>query len=140
MEIGLVSCVKGKRNEPAPPGDLYTSQYFTKMQTYAEQEHDEWYILSAKHGLLDPDGEPIEPYEESLTNASVSERRKWAADVATQLEAAGLLEEDVTLVIHAGKAYYEELLPHLEETSVEVRLPTEGLGIGEKLGWYSARI
>ena len=66
-EVGLVSCVKTKRPEPTVPKDLYTSDYFRKMRQYAEQEHDDWWILSAKHGLLDPDGEPIEPYVETLS-------------------------------------------------------------------------
>ena len=71
-EIGLVSCVKTKRDEPAVPKDLYASPYFEKMRAYAEQYHDDWWILSAKHGLLDPDGEPINPYDETLSGARVA--------------------------------------------------------------------
>ena len=73
-EIGLVSCVKTKRDEPATPKDLYTSAYFWKIRTYAETYHDDWWILSAKHHLLGPDGPPIEPYEET-----VPERRSSSA-------------------------------------------------------------
>lgn len=69
-EIGLVSCVKSKQDEPAPPADLYTSDYFEKMRGYAEKHHDEWYILSAKHDLLEPDGDPIAPYDETLRSFS----------------------------------------------------------------------
>lgn len=61
-EIGLISCVKTKRDEPATPKDLYASDYFEKMRSYAEQYHDDWWILSAKHGLPNPDDEPIKPY------------------------------------------------------------------------------
>jgi len=74
-EIGLVSCVKTKREEPATPKNLYTSDYFNKMQAYAEQYHDDWWILSVKHGLLDPDGDPIEPYDETLSGARVVKKR-----------------------------------------------------------------
>lgn len=35
-EIGLVSCVKTKRNELAVPRNLYISSYFEKIQDYAE--------------------------------------------------------------------------------------------------------
>jgi hypothetical protein len=131
-EIGLVSCVKTKRDEPSTPKDLYTSDYFEKMHSYAEQCHDDWYILSAKHGLLDPEGEPIEPYDETLSGARVAEKREWAEKVAEQLDDEGLLSDDLTLVFHAGKDYYEELLPLIEGTGVSVGLPTEGLYIGEK--------
>ncbi|QSG07556.1 Uncharacterized protein HSR122_0139 [Halapricum desulfuricans] len=50
------------------------------------------------------------------------------------------LEKDTTLFIHAGKDYYGELLPLLEQTDAEVRIPTEGLGLGEKMAWYNDRI
>ena len=137
-EIGLVSCTKSKLDEPARPRDLYEpSALFRKAREYCETTHDDWYILSAKHGLLKPDGPQIEPYDETLTTASVATRREWAADVAEELQEEGLLKEDIELYIHAGKAYYEELLPHLEETAVAVSIPTKGLMMGETLAWYN---
>jgi len=137
-EIGLVSCVKTKRDEPATPKNLYTSDYFEKMRAYAEQNHDEWWILSAKHGLLDPDGDPIEPYDDTLQNATKSQKRDWAARIVEQMEEHDLLREETTFVIHAGQDYYEELIPLLEQVTVEI--PTEGLGIGEKQAWYKDRL
>ncbi|WP_226480386.1 DUF6884 domain-containing protein [Natrinema amylolyticum] len=140
-EIGLVSCTKTKLEQPAPPGKLYSpSTLFSKAQQYCEQNHDDWYILSAKHHLLEPDGPPIKPYDETLTGARVGRKREWAKEAFDQLESAGLLESDTTLVFHAGKAYYEELLPMLEETEVTTRFPVEGLMIGERLGWYNEQI
>lgn len=141
IEIGLVSCTKQKREEPSSPGELYTpSAYFRKMRGYSEQNHDRWYILSAKYGLLKPDGEPIEPYDETLRDATVDEKREWAEEVFRQLQSQESLDEGTTLVIHAGRDYYGELLQHLEETNVEIRIPTEGLGLGEKMAWYSDRL
>jgi hypothetical protein len=140
IEIGLVSCVKTKRDEPATPKNLYTSDYFEKMRTYAEQYHDDWWILSAKHGLLDPEGDPIEPYDETLSGARVAAKREWAERVAEELDEAGLLSEGTMLVIHAGKDYYEELLPRIEEAGVNIEIPTEGLYIGEKKAWYKERL
>lgn len=139
-EIGLISCVKTKRDEPTLPRELYTSSYFQKMRSYAEQNHDEWWILSAKHGLLDPDGEPIEPYDETLSGATVARKREWAAEVAEQLDEEGLLSADVTLVLHAGKDYYEELLPRIEDREIHIEIPTEGLRIGDTQAWYKERL
>ncbi len=139
-EIGLVSCVKTKQDRPAKPRDLYTSDYFQKMRSYAEENHDEWWILSAKHGLLDPDGPPVEPYDETLTGASVAKKRDWAEEVYQELEEAGLLTSDVQLVFHAGQDYYSELLPKIRNLEgVSVEIPTEGLSIGETLSWYKQR-
>ena len=55
-EIGLVSCTKTKLEQPAPPAELYApSPLFSKARQYCEQNHDDWFILSAKHYLLEPD-------------------------------------------------------------------------------------
>lgn len=139
-EIGLVSCVKTKREEPTTPKNLYTSTYFEKMRTYSEQYHDDWRILSAKHGLLNPDDDPIEPYDETLTSSTKEEKREWSERVAQQLEDEGLLSGDITLVLHAGMDYYGELLPLLNKTSVTVEIPVEGLPIGERMAWYNEQL
>lgn len=54
-KIVLVSCVSEKRAAPSPTCDLYTSDWFTKVARYAGQIADEWFILSAKYGLVHPD-------------------------------------------------------------------------------------
>lgn len=133
----MISCTKSKRDGPTQPKDLYLeSPLFRKARAYAERVHDDWWILSAKHHLLDLDGPPIEPYEETLTTATVEQRREWAQIVYDQLTANDLLKPDTTLVIHAGKAYYEPLLPLLETDPVTIEIPTEGLQIGDTLAWY----
>lgn len=134
MEIGLVSCSASKRDIPSRPKELYMeSALFRKARWYCERHHDEWYILSAKYGLLDPDGQRIEPYDETLTNASVEAKREWGKRVVNQLRERGLLSE--TLVFHTGKDYYEPVLEAVEK--LEHNVPTEGLRQGEKLRWYN---
>ena len=141
MEIGLVSCTKSKREEAAKPKDLYLeSAFFRKARQYVEANHDAWYILSAKHHLLDPDGNPIEPYDETLSGASVGTKREWAETLFEQLRAEGLLDDGNRLVFHAGRDYHEELTPLLSETGVEFTIPTDGLQFGETLAWYNGQL
>ena len=140
-EIGLVSCTKTKCEQPAPPAELYApSPLFSKARQYCEQNHDDWFVLSAKHYLLEPNRPPIESYDETLAGARVATKREWSETVFEQLRSAGLLEAGKTLVFHAGRAYYEELLPLLEETAVSVQFPVEGLMIGERLSWYNEQL
>jgi hypothetical protein len=141
MEIGLVSCTKTKADSASTPRELYEpSALFQKARSYAEENHNEWYVLSAKYHVLDPDGSPIEPYDKMLNNASVEERQEWSQNVLEQLRELNLLAEGNTLVIHAGKSYYKELLPLLDDTPVDMNIPTEGLRMGERLSWYNERI
>jgi hypothetical protein len=141
MDVGLVSCTKSKRKQAAKPADLYMeSAFFRKAREYVEANHDTWYILSAKHHLLNPDGSPIEPYDETLSGASVNRKREWSQTVYEQLREERLLISGNTLVFHAGRDYYDELLPFLEETPVQVETPTDGLQYGKTLAWYNERI
>lgn len=68
------------------------------MRGYCEANHDRWYVLSAKHGILEPDGEPIEPYNETLRDATVDEKREWAEEVFEQLQIQETLDEETILV------------------------------------------
>ncbi|MXR51370.1 hypothetical protein GRX03_07105 [Halovenus sp. WSH3] len=141
VEIGLVSCTKSKRKQATQPADLYMeSAFFRKAREYAEANHDDWYILSAKHYLLDPYGPPIEPYDETLSGASVDRKRQWAQIVYDQLQDEGLLTQGNRLMFHAGRDYHDKLRPLLDNTPVEIEIPTDGLQYGETLAWYNEQL
>lgn len=141
MEIGLVSCTKSKRDQAAKPIDLYMeSAFFRKARAYADANHDTWYILSAKHHLIAPEGPAIEPYDETLSGASVERKRDWAQTICSQLQGEDLLSDGNRLVVHAGRDYYDKLLPLLDEFPVEVETPTDGLQFGKTLAWYNDRL
>lgn len=137
MDIGLISCTKTKLDRMAKPRDLYSpSTLFQKAQRYAEENHDDWYILSAKYHLLEPDGKEIEPYDETLNDANKADREYWARTVVHQMELQRLFTSETRLIFHAGKPYYESILKHIPD-KVEVDIPTLGLRIGETLSWYN---
>ena len=84
MRIGLVSCVKSKLDRAALAEDLYTSALFRGARHTVERSCDRWYILSALNGLVPPD-RVLEPYEVTVSNASVAKRRPWAERVLGEL-------------------------------------------------------
>ena len=136
MRIGLVGCVKGKRSSPAPARDLYTSPLFLKRRAFVEPTCDRWFILSAKHGLVDPD-EILAPYDETLTHASEERRRAWSRQVLADLEQALPDLHDVHFEIHAGSAYFDHGLEDgLRRRGATVEAPTRGLAIGRQLAFY----
>lgn len=140
MEIGLVSCTKSKREQASLPKNLYDeSVFFKKASQYVKVNHDEWYILSAKHGLLEPDGETIEPYDDTLSGATTQRKKEWSNNVYQQLREKDILTDVDELVFHTGRDYYDELLPLLDDAEYDVmtRTPTDGLQYGETLAWYN---
>lgn len=67
-------------------------------------------------------------------------KRGWAATVYEQLREGGLLVDGNRLVYHAGRDYYGELLPLLNETGVKSGIPTEGPRYGEIPSWYTDQL
>ena len=133
----LVSCVKTKRNTPAPAKDLYVSPWFLKAKSFVEAIGDPWRILSAKYGLLDPDQE-VRPYERTLNEMGVHERRAWAERVLAGMESC--VEGVDTIVFFAGQRYREFLEPALRGRGLAVSVPMFGLSQGRQMQWLNARL
>jgi cytoplasmic iron level regulating protein YaaA (DUF328/UPF0246 family) len=135
--IVLVSCVSGKQSCAARAGELYTSALFRKASAYARQIADEWYILSAEHGLLDP-STVIEPYDKTLNRMRAAERRAWARQVSEQLK--HVLTAGDRVVLLAGQRYRENLVGPIRDLGCSVEIPMEGLGIGKQLRWLNQHL
>lgn len=136
--IGLVGCVKQKLPEAAPAMDLYTSPLFRGRRAYVERSCSRWFILSAKHGLVDP-AEILEPYDETLNDSTPSQRQAWSARVLMELRRRlgelGAYEFEV----HAGANYVEFGLEEgLRAAGASVLRPAQGLGLGEQLAFYGS--
>ncbi len=129
MKIGLVGCGARKLGRPAPARELYTGTLFRLASAYAERTCDEWYVLSALHGLVHPD-EVLSPYDLALNDVPVAGRWAWAAGVLDGLETLGLCREDTHWMVLAGRAYREFLTPDLRGT---VDVPLDGLRIGQQI-------
>ena len=136
MRVGLIGCVKTKRQEAAPAQDLYVSPLFRGRRSYVEATCDRWFILSAKHGLVSP-GAVLNPYEDSLNEKSAAAKRDWATSVLAQLTAA--LELDgTTFEVHAGSSYRNfGLVEELRHRGATVEIPAEHLSQGGQLAFYA---
>lgn len=134
--LALVSCVKRKRTAPAPARDLYTSTLFRLLRQHAEANSDRWLILSAEHGVVDPDT-VLAPYERTLLRMSSREQREWAARVRAQLvpHLAGV----TSVLLLAGERYRQHLVDFLEQNGRTVDIPLRGLSIGRQLKWLTSR-
>lgn len=136
-KIAFVSCVSKKADQEKPAQDLYTSSWFQKASKYAKLNSDNWYILSAKHGIVDPD-EVIAPYDETLNEMGVDQRQAWGRDVARELEE--VLQPGDQVILLAGQRYREFLLEPLRILGCDVKIPMRGLRIGEQMSWLNERI
>ena len=127
--VYLVACVAGKLNHPAPARDLYISAWFRKARAYVERRSGQWFILSAKHGLIGP-SEIIATYDETLVRMSANGRRLWGARVIEAIDRE--IMADVPLIVLAGRTYRDPIWPAIAHRA---SVPMEGLGIGAQLAW-----
>ena len=136
-DLCLVSCVASKLRHAAPAKVLYSSDWFQKTRRLVERERWPWFILSAKHGLLEPERN-IEPYEMTLNTMRAGERRSWAKTVlgALEVHSAGVR----SVVVFAGTRYRENLEVAMRRRGIEVHVPMEGLRQGEQLAWLNAQL
>jgi hypothetical protein len=130
--VCLVACTSRKGDHPAKAEFIYKSPLFSAARNYAENRANQWFILSAKHGLLSPD-DVIEPYNESLLNKNDSERRVWAERVHQSLLAR--IPACGQVIFLAGLAYRSHLSPLLEAEGRQTAAPMSALGIGSQVAW-----
>jgi len=135
--VALVACVGKKNSGPMAARDLYTSSWFRKASAYAIRTAYEWYILSAKYGLVPPDT-VIGPYDETLNRMPANARRVWAKRVMDDL--TQWVKPGDEVIILAGHRYRADLLDPLRKMGCAIQIPMQGLRIGEQLAWLNERL
>lgn len=126
---------------------MYTGALFVAAKNYAESECSDWFIISAKHGLLRPDT-VIGPYEARLPRRG-DEREGWGIIVASKLlerinkKYPGKSDHwelpSYRVVLLAGEEYADPIRRHLDRLRVPHESPLKGMQIGERLAWFKAQ-
>jgi hypothetical protein len=135
--VCLVACGKSKTNKRSPARHLYTSSLFKQSRRYSSTYFRDWYILSARHGLVKPESN-IAPYDESLLKMSKSDRLAWTVRVVRRIKE--LLPHTRQFTILGGAAYWRELAPALEKEGCDVSTPLAGKPIGLAMQWLNRRV
>ena len=112
------------------------SNLFNKAYAYCEKQYDKVAILSAKHYFLLPE-DPIEPYNLTLNDMSVKERKVWSEKVFEQMENKLKLTDYDKVFFHAGRKYREFLIPKILQAGLTIEVPLEKLQIGKQSAWYT---
>ena len=134
--IGLVGCVKRKASSPRHARDLCSSSLFQGRRAYVERSCDEWWILSAEHGLVHPE-EVLVPYDTALKSVGRAARRRWSKRVLEMIDERIASRPGDVIEIHAGAEYRDfGLVAGLVARGCVVANPTEGLPIGHQLQFY----
>jgi hypothetical protein len=113
------------------------SPLFRGRRRFVERSCDQWFVLSALHGVIEP-AQVVAPYDKTLKDAGRDERRRWSAavlgDLKRRLHPVGVH----IFEIHAGADYFAwGLVDGLKAAGATVLIPTQGLGVGKQLAFYA---
>jgi len=166
LRIALIGCSKTKVYKHNPrvggrvfPSELYAGRLFKDAVAHAESRDIPWFVLSARFGLwasgsslnpgeYDAATKTWAPYNETIKDMDKAERAIWhtkvAWDVIHQLwepwhtgeSDSHIQPSELTVEIHAGKAYSHPLAEILSSVGCRVELPLQGMGYGNRRCWY----
>jgi len=125
VRVALIGCGKRKGSKAVRAKDLYTGPLFALARRYAERRCDAFLILSAKHGVVDPD-RVLGPYEQSMGSLTRAERAEWARLALARVTEVARRAEIVFL---AGSDYEGAV------DGLSVEAPLRGLSIGARMKW-----
>jgi len=125
----LVGCSRLKGSRRARAADLYISPRFKTRRAIAETLAVDYFILSAKHGLLSPD-QLVAPYDEDLQTWPASARAAWGAKISRQLSS---IEGQICIL--GVPAYAEPIVDHFHG-SAKVAAPLTAIDPCHHDAWY----
>lgn len=135
--VALVSCTRSKLPETCAAEQLYQqSDWFKKARAYAIREADRWFILSAKHHLLEPD-DVIARYECKMPTRK-PDQIEWARRVVDQIEERRYLVGVTRVLWLAGEKYRLHLIDMLP--GFKHVIPMQGLKSGQQKRWLKQEL
>lgn len=134
QRLVIVESVTKKRSAPGPAKDVYNSRLWTARRSYAEAAGVPWLILSALHGLLDPN-QIIEPYELRLGETDAAAFRSATERAVAQLDSRWALD-DLVVEAHVRDDYADGLRAALVRRGRRLEQPLRGLSVCGQLSWY----
>ena len=132
----IVSCGKRKiwsqepTKGPTKARDAYIGGPFRVNKKYAEKFSDRWVVLSAKHGFLDPDN--VVPGNYNVTFKDPSTNPISISQLKKQVKQKRLNTLD-TVVVLCGHDYAEAVSNAFSGLKVTIKMPLNGLRLGEAL-------
>jgi hypothetical protein len=119
----LLASTADLADAPTTAAELFRSPGFARARQLAVATGTHWYVLSAKHGLLDP-ADVVGPFDVQLAERSPGYRSAWGEWVVAQLAERVSLEGTV-VEVHGGVDFAQPLRQPLDRrgAGLELALP-----------------
>lgn len=118
-----------------PAADLYRSELFSRRRVYAASRGRPWLILSAAHGLVDPD-----TVVGTSPEGTGVDWDAWGRGVAEALAARSGPLDGAVFELHADPELITPLVDRLRAAGAVLRVPLEAHTPEEQLRWYEQAV
>ena len=105
---------------PGPAAELFTSPGFVSARDHAVRAGERWFVLSARHGLLEP-ADVVGPFDNQLGDRPLGYRTAWGEWVAAQL-ADRMWLSGLVVEVHGGVDFAQPLRQPLGRRGAGVEL------------------
>src|SRR5215211_1273684 len=122
--VVLVGSSGAVAETPDAVGRLFRSDGFARAREHAVHSRLPWFVLSAKHGLLDPD-EVITPFGIQIDDQPAGYRSAWGEWVVAQL-ADRVQLDGVVVEVHGGVDFAQPLRQPLTRRGAVLEIPLPG--------------
>jgi hypothetical protein len=122
--IVLVGSSGDVAGSPRAARDLFESDGFARAREHAVRSEKPWFVLSAKHGLLDPD-DVVGPFDVLFGDQPAGYRAAWAEWVVVQL-ADRVRLPGATVEVHGGVDFAQALKAPLARRGARTEIPLPG--------------
>jgi hypothetical protein len=129
----LVGSSGGTGRAPRPAAELFGSPGFARARDAAVRSGLPWFVLSAKHGLLDP-GDVVGPFDVLFGDQTAGYRGAWAEWVVVQL-ADRVRLPGVTVEVHGGVDFAQALRGPLARRGATLEIPLPDDWAEAHAGW-----
>jgi len=122
--VVLVGSSGATADGPTTAGEMFRSDGFARAREHAVHSRLPWFVLSARHGLLEP-GEVISPHAVQIDYQAAAYRTAWGEWVVAQL-ADRLQLDGVTVEVHGGVDFAQPLRQPLARRGAVLDIPLPG--------------
>jgi hypothetical protein len=131
--VVLIASSGATAKNPHPAATLFESPGFAVARDLAVRSGHPWFVLSAKHGLLEP-GDVVGPFDVQIGDQASGYRATWGEWVVAQL-ASRVQLQDAVVEVHGGVDFAQPLRAPLARRGALLDIPLPGMWRETESGW-----
>lgn len=133
----IIGCSEKKEQKRSRAKDLYISERFILSRKICDEHTDRWLILSAKHGLLEPDKQ-VDPYDLAIDDLSNESKTNWIDAVSNKIRERSSPMKPVVFL--GDPSYFIDIYHNLFHDEITTCIPFKHLNEFHRVEWLKCNL